>query len=83
MLRGLPGHKQHFATFSGVGKSTAARLVGSLAIERGADLKSLGEERLRALLGKHRHQLYHIVSGKDDRPVEPMRAQSAGQARDH
>ncbi len=58
--------------FFGVGKVTAAKLR-ELGIEHGADLKRLGEERLRALLGKHGSQLYRFVRGEDDRPVEPRR----------
>ncbi len=58
--------------FFGVGKVTAGKLR-ELGIEHGADLKRLGEERLRALLGKHGSQLYHFVRGEDDRLVEPMR----------
>ncbi len=58
--------------FHGVGKVTAAKLRG-VGIEHGADLKRLGEARLRALLGKHGGQLYRFVCGQDDRPVEPMR----------
>src|SRR5437899_491838 len=44
-----------------------------LGIENGADLKRLGEERLRVLLGKQGGQLYRFVRGEDDRPVEPTR----------
>src|SRR6266567_8504133 len=58
--------------FFGVGKVTAAKLR-ELGIEHGIDLKGLGEERLRALLGKHGSQLYRFVRGEDDRPVEPRR----------
>jgi len=58
--------------FFGVGKVTAAKLR-ELWIEYGADLKRLGEERLRALLGKHGSQLSRFVRGEDDRPVEPRR----------
>ena len=58
--------------FFGVGKVTAAKLR-ELGIAHGTDLKRLGEERLRALLGKHGSQLYCFVRGEDDRPVEPMR----------
>ena len=59
-------------TFVGVGKVTAAKLR-EVGIEQGADLKRLGEEHLRALLGKHGSQLYRFVRGEDDRPVEPRR----------
>ena len=38
--------------YFGVGRVTAARLR-TLGIQTGADLKRLGEERLRDLLGKH------------------------------
>ena len=58
--------------FSGVGKVTAAKLR-EMGIEHGADLKRLGEARLRALLGKQGVQLYRFVCGQDDRPVEPSR----------
>jgi len=58
--------------FFGVGKVTATKLR-EVGIEHGADLKRLGEERLRALLGKHGSQLYRFMCGEDDRPVEPRR----------
>ncbi len=58
--------------FFGVGKVTAAKLRG-LGIQTGADLKHMGEERLRDLLGKHGGQLYRFACGEDDRPVEPVR----------
>src|SRR5260221_4114711 len=58
--------------FFGVGKVTAAKLRES-GIANGADLKRLGEERLRAFFGKQGSQLYHYVRGEDDRPVEPTR----------
>jgi DNA polymerase IV len=58
--------------FFGVGKVTAAKLR-NLGIQTGADLKRLGEERLRELLGKHGSQLYRFACGEDDRPVEPLR----------
>ena len=58
--------------FFGVGKVTAAKLR-EVGIAYGADLKHLGEARLRALLGKHGDQLSRFVHGQDDRPVEPTR----------
>jgi DNA polymerase-4 len=58
--------------FFGVGKVTAAKLR-EVEIEHGADLKRLGEARLRSLLGKQGVQLYRFVRGQDDRPVEPIR----------
>ncbi len=58
--------------FFGVGKVTAAKLR-ELGIQTGADLKQLGEERLRDLFGKHGGQLYRYACGEDDRPVEPVR----------
>jgi DNA polymerase-4 len=58
--------------FFGVGKVTAGKLR-KLGIEHGADLKRLGEERLRVLLGKQGSQLYGFVRGEDNRPVEPRR----------
>ncbi len=66
-LEALPIEK-----FFGVGKVTAAKLR-ELGIQTGVDLKHLGEERLRDLLGKHGGQLYRYVYGVDDRPVEPVR----------
>ena len=58
--------------FLGVGKVTAAKLR-ELGMQTGADLKHMGEERLRELLGKHGGQLYRYACGMDDRPVEPVR----------
>jgi DNA polymerase-4 len=66
-LEALPIEK-----FFGVGKVTAARLR-ELGIQAGADLKRMGEERLRDLFGKHGGQLYRYACGVDDRPVEPVR----------
>jgi DNA polymerase IV len=65
-LRALPIEK-----FFGVGKVTAARLR-ELGIQTGVDLKLMGEERLREVLGKHGGQLYRYACGIDDRPVEPV-----------
>lgn len=58
--------------FFGVGKVTAAKLR-ELGIHTGADLKHMGEERLRDLFGKHGGLLYRYACGMDDRPVEPLR----------
>ena len=58
--------------FFGVGKVTAAKLR-ELGIQTGANLKHMGEGRLRELLGKYGGQLYHYACGEDDRPVEPVR----------
>ena len=58
--------------FFGVGKVTAAKLK-DLGIRTGADLKHMGEERLRDLLGKHGRQLYRFACGEDDRSVESVR----------
>ncbi len=66
-LEALPIEK-----FFGVGKVTAAKLR-ELGIQNGADLKHMGEERLRDLFGKHGGQLYHYACSEDDRPVEPIR----------
>jgi DNA polymerase IV len=66
-LEALPIEK-----FFGVGKVTAAKLR-ELGIQTGADLKHMGEERLRDLFGKHGGQLYRYACGVDDRPVEPVR----------
>ncbi len=66
-LESLPIEK-----FFGVGKVTAAKLR-ELGIQTGADLKHMGEERLRDLFGKHGGQLYRYACGEDERPVEPVR----------
>ncbi len=66
-LEALPIEK-----FFGVGKVKAAKLRES-GIQTGADLKHMGEERLRALFGKHGGQFYRYALGIDDRPVEPVR----------
>jgi DNA polymerase-4 len=66
-LEALPIEK-----FFGVGKVTAAKLR-ELGIQTGADLKHMGEERLRNLFGKHGGQLYRYACGEDDRLVEPVR----------
>ena len=66
-LEALPIEK-----FFGVGKVTAAKLR-ELGIQTGADLKHMGEERLRDLFGKHGGQLYRFARGEDGRPVEPVR----------
>jgi DNA polymerase-4 len=58
--------------FLGVGKVTAAKLR-KVGIETGADLKHLGEDQLRTLLGKYGSHLYRLVCAEDDRPVEPTR----------
>src|SRR5258708_16884454 len=56
--------------FFGVGNVTATRLR-QVGIETGEDLKRLGEEQLRALLGKYGSHLYRLACADDDRPVEP------------
>jgi DNA polymerase-4 len=66
-LEALPIEK-----FFGVGKVTAAKMR-ELGIQTGADLKHMGEERLRNLFGKHGGQLYRYACGVDDRLVEPVR----------
>ena len=66
-LEALPIEK-----FFGVGKVTATKLR-ELGIRTGADLKHMGEERLRDLFGKHGGQLYRYACGVDDRPVEAVR----------
>ena len=70
-LEALPIEK-----FFGVGKVTASKLRKS-GIQAGADLKRLGEERLRELLGKHGAELYHYACGEDNRPVEPVRVRKS------
>jgi DNA polymerase IV len=70
-LEALPIEK-----FLGVGKVTAPKLR-TLGIKTGADLKRLGEVRLRELLGKHGAQLYHYACGEDNRPVEPVRVRKS------
>ncbi len=62
--------------YFGVGRVTAARLR-TLGIQTGADLKRLGEERLRDLLGKHGTQLYRYACGEDNRPVETVRVRKS------
>ncbi len=62
--------------FFGVGKVTAARLK-SLGIQNGADLKHMGEGRLREMFGKHGAQLYHYACGEDNRAVEPVRVRKS------
>ena len=62
--------------YFGVGRFTADRLR-TLGIQTGADLKRLGEERLRDLLGKHGTQLYRYACGEDNRPVEPVRVRKS------
>jgi DNA polymerase-4 len=66
-LEALPIEK-----FFGVGKVTAERLREQ-GIQTGADLKHMGEERLRDRFGKHGRQLYRYACGEDDRSVEPVR----------
>src|SRR5260370_11151469 len=58
--------------FFGVGKVTAAKLR-ELGIQTGADLKHMGEERLRGLFGKHGGQLYRYACGVGGRPIGPLR----------
>ncbi len=70
-LEALPIEK-----FFGVGKITATRLR-ALGIQAGADLKHVGEIRLRELLGKHGTQLYRYACGEDNRPVEPVRVRKS------
>ncbi len=66
-LEALPIEK-----FFGVGRVTAAKLR-ERSIQTGADLKHMGEERLRDLFGKHGGDLYRYACGVDERPVEPVR----------
>ena len=58
--------------FFGVGKVTATKLR-QLGIERGADLKHVGEQRLHGLLGNQGNALYRLACAQDDRPVEALR----------
>jgi DNA polymerase IV len=62
--------------FFGVGNVTAARLRHE-GIETGADLKRVGEDRLRSLLGTYGTFLFHLACGQDDRPVEPERVRKS------
>jgi len=58
--------------FFGVGRVTAAALR-ERGILSGSDLRRMGEEELRGLLGSRGSLLYQHVRAKDDRPVEPLR----------
>jgi DNA polymerase IV len=58
--------------FFGVGKVTAA-VLREQDLLLGADLRQMGEERLRALLGSRGSLLYHYACAEDERPVEPER----------
>jgi DNA polymerase IV len=67
LLEAIPIEK-----FFGVGKVTADRLR-DLGIQTGAELRQIGEERLRDLLGKYGGRLYRFACGEDERPEEPVR----------
>ncbi len=58
--------------FFGVGKVTAA-VLRERGVLIGADLRRMGEEQLRALLGSRGSLLYQHVRAEDDRPVESVR----------
>jgi DNA polymerase IV len=58
--------------FSGVGKVTSA-VLREHGLLLGADLRQVGEERLRTLLGSRGSLLYHYACAEDARPVEPER----------
>jgi DNA polymerase-4 len=58
--------------FFGVGRVTAAALR-ERAILTGADLRKMGEEHLRDMLGARGSLLYQYARARDDRPVEPVR----------
>jgi len=55
-----------------VGEVTAAALR-ERGILTGADLRRMGEEQLRELLGSRGSLLYQHVRAEDERPVEPVR----------
>ncbi len=55
--------------FYGIGKVTAGKLR-SMNIRTGHDLKALSMETLSSHFGKAGLFYYHIVRGRDDRPVE-------------
>jgi len=71
----LPGEVDSFllalpvASLWGVGRVTAERLQ-QLGLQRVADLRKAGEERLAKLLGSQGVQLYRLSLGLDERPVE-------------
>lgn len=56
--------------FYGVGEVTEKRMH-ELGIYCGGDLKRLAHDDLIRLFGSYGSFLYHIVRGRDDRPVEP------------
>jgi DNA polymerase-4 len=62
--------------FFGVGRVTAAALR-ERGVLTGADLRRMGEEQLRALLGSRGSLLYQHVRAQDERPVEPVREQKS------
>jgi DNA polymerase-4 len=66
-LEALPIEK-----FFGVGKVTAQKMK-SKGIHYGVDLKRFSEEQLQQSFGKSGRFFYHMVRGKDDRPVRPNR----------
>lgn len=59
--------------FYGVGPVTARKLQAQ-GVRTGADLRRQDRVRLQGLLGKLGTQLYDLVRGLDERPVEPDRA---------
>ncbi len=58
--------------FFGVGRVTTAALR-ERGVLTGADLRRMGEEQLRELLGSRGSLLYRHVRAQDERPVEPVR----------
>src|SRR6266566_4700077 len=62
--------------FFGVGKVTAA-VLRERGVLTGADLRRMGEEELRALLGSRGSLLSQYVRSEDDQPIEPVRGRKS------
>jgi DNA polymerase-4 len=58
--------------FFGVGKVTEERML-NLGIKTGADLKRFSNNDLVRYFGKAGSYYYHVVRGREDRPVQPDR----------
>jgi DNA polymerase-4 len=58
--------------FFGVGKVTEKRML-NLGIKTGADLKKFSHDHLVHFFGKAGSYYYHVVRGREERPVQPDR----------